>query len=163
MEFFSFLCLWVSSRVFSSTFQSIYLTFPYSCVSMKSWFLGQGFSGGFFLEYYLCLVRRSIALSFPLPSISPWAQQQTMYLELLVIHSVLWGTPFGQKCIWQMDYCLDKFELMTIIKYGNSLVFWFIACIFKFKKHEILSLKNWKNVNNFGFLGLWGGVATVLP
>lgn len=62
-----------------------------------------------------------------------------------------------------MDYCLEKFELMSIIKYGNSLFFWFIACIFKFKKHKILPLRNLKNVINFGVLGLRGGVETVLP
>lgn len=44
--------------------------------------------GGFF-EYCLYLERKSITLSYPLPSIASRAQQQAVYLDLAVIHSVL--------------------------------------------------------------------------
>lgn len=42
-------------------------------------------------------------------------------------------------------------------------IFCLLHAFLNLKNHEIFSLMNLKHVINFGSLGLWGGVATVLP
>lgn len=146
MEFVSFLCSWVSSRVYSSTFHLIYLTFSHSCVSIEIWSFGWVFS---FLEL------PGNKKHHPLPSISPWPQKQAVNLGLAVIPCVTGHTSLNKNVFakWAVAW------LIYFLEYHNGWLSWFfIACLFYIKRHQIFAtLKNLKNILSFGFLCLGGG------